>query len=318
MPSDVQTHYEVLGIAENASRNMIREAYLRLADEWSADRHSDDAEEQKAEAAAMLRKIEDAYALLSDPIRRYNYDCTLHPVSFDDRPAPAVFRRTSRPSYTPSTAAPTISSWDNGPLSYVLSFLFLGVIIFCSGWSKTRASYNPDSKPVRQEALAAPVYPPVDISSIVRGPGVTPEQQEVCNMPRHVSLKADPYIVSTAHFDFAVTYIDYLERETVVHWEYRARDPEQKDMLLDYTFFVMKKWNIPGQCDYLYPDGISLTRGGTGKYTLRGGLGKHVFVTTYPPCIGTNHLQFIQSEETINCWDGSNNPVQGKEFRASI
>jgi molecular chaperone DnaJ len=62
-------YYEVLGIAPNASAEEIRRAYHRLAFQCHPDRH-----EESEEANKKMQEINEVYAILSDPIKRREYD----------------------------------------------------------------------------------------------------------------------------------------------------------------------------------------------------------------------------------------------------
>jgi curved DNA-binding protein CbpA len=62
-------YYEVLGIAPSAGEDEIRRAYHRVAFQYHPDRHQETEEAQKK-----MREINEAYAILSDPIKRREYD----------------------------------------------------------------------------------------------------------------------------------------------------------------------------------------------------------------------------------------------------
>jgi len=62
-------YYEVLGIAPNASAEEIRRAYHTLAFQCHPDRNGGADEANKA-----MQEINEAYAILTDPINRRNYD----------------------------------------------------------------------------------------------------------------------------------------------------------------------------------------------------------------------------------------------------
>jgi curved DNA-binding protein CbpA len=62
-------YYEVLGIAPGASAQEIRRAYHKLAFQCHPDRH-----QESEEAHKKMEEINEAYAILSDPIRRREYD----------------------------------------------------------------------------------------------------------------------------------------------------------------------------------------------------------------------------------------------------
>jgi DnaJ-class molecular chaperone len=60
-------YYQLLGVDRRAGRAELRRAWRRLALQWHPDRSGDGA-------AATFRKIQSAYAVLSDPISRAAYD----------------------------------------------------------------------------------------------------------------------------------------------------------------------------------------------------------------------------------------------------
>jgi curved DNA-binding protein CbpA len=62
-------YYEVLGIAPSASAEEIREAYHKRAFQYHPDRH-----QESEEAHQKMQEINEAYAILSDPIKRREYD----------------------------------------------------------------------------------------------------------------------------------------------------------------------------------------------------------------------------------------------------
>lgn len=64
-----QDHYEVLGVAPDASEEEIREAYRRLAFQYHPDRNRG-----SRDAASRMKGINEAYAILSDAAKRRDYD----------------------------------------------------------------------------------------------------------------------------------------------------------------------------------------------------------------------------------------------------
>jgi curved DNA-binding protein CbpA len=62
-------YYEVLGIAPSASTEEIREAYHKRAFQCHPDRH-----QESEEANKKMQQLNEAYAILSDPIKRREYD----------------------------------------------------------------------------------------------------------------------------------------------------------------------------------------------------------------------------------------------------
>ena len=63
------THYDSLHVSRTASFEVIRAAYKSLAHKYHPDRNQGDAE-----ATRMMQLINHAYEILSDPIKKAEYD----------------------------------------------------------------------------------------------------------------------------------------------------------------------------------------------------------------------------------------------------
>lgn len=61
-------YYAVLGVDVDASGAALKSAYRRKASEYHPDRNA------SPDAAAMFRDVQVAYDLLSDPVKRHDYD----------------------------------------------------------------------------------------------------------------------------------------------------------------------------------------------------------------------------------------------------
>ena len=64
--------YQILGVPSNVSPDKIKEQFRFLVQAFHPDKHSSPA--HKARAEEMLRKITEAYRILSDPLQRAAYD----------------------------------------------------------------------------------------------------------------------------------------------------------------------------------------------------------------------------------------------------
>jgi curved DNA-binding protein len=65
-----EDYYQILGVNRNASPEEIKKAYRKLAQKY----HPDKAKGNKKEAEAQFKKISEAYAVLSNPEKRKDYD----------------------------------------------------------------------------------------------------------------------------------------------------------------------------------------------------------------------------------------------------
>lgn len=68
------TLYEVLRVAPDASHEELRRAYLVQAREHHPDRHRASGDGAAAAAEDRMRRINQAWEVLGDPLRRRNYD----------------------------------------------------------------------------------------------------------------------------------------------------------------------------------------------------------------------------------------------------
>jgi curved DNA-binding protein CbpA len=67
------THYQILGLKEDATHEQIASAYRRLAKKYHPDLKSGHAEQ--------FRNVTDSYHVLSDPRRRREYDYSLRRIN---------------------------------------------------------------------------------------------------------------------------------------------------------------------------------------------------------------------------------------------
>jgi curved DNA-binding protein len=66
-------YYQVLGLNRNASEDEIKRVYRKLALQYHPDHHPDDSESEEK-----FKEIGEAYAVLSDPEKRKEYDDSGH------------------------------------------------------------------------------------------------------------------------------------------------------------------------------------------------------------------------------------------------
>jgi curved DNA-binding protein CbpA len=75
------SHYDVLGIASDASASAVRAAYVARARQHHPDRHTGADPATRSEAQRMMQRINEAWLVLGDPGRRAEYDLSLMPTN---------------------------------------------------------------------------------------------------------------------------------------------------------------------------------------------------------------------------------------------
>ena len=68
MPTTSREYYEVLGVPRNADQQAIKDAFRQLALQYHPDRNKEPGAEER------FKEIAAAYAVLSDPQKRAEYD----------------------------------------------------------------------------------------------------------------------------------------------------------------------------------------------------------------------------------------------------
>jgi curved DNA-binding protein CbpA len=71
------THYEVLGVPQDASMSVIQNAFFGLAKKWHPDRLRTEVSDLKEQVTRVFARISEASQALSDPESRRRYDQTL-------------------------------------------------------------------------------------------------------------------------------------------------------------------------------------------------------------------------------------------------
>jgi DnaJ-class molecular chaperone len=66
--------YELLGVARDANAKVIKDAYRKLALKWHPDKHADADGAERARIEDEFRKVCLANLVLSDPVKRRQYD----------------------------------------------------------------------------------------------------------------------------------------------------------------------------------------------------------------------------------------------------
>ena len=67
-------YYKILGVEKDASEDVIKKAYKKLAMQYHPDRLVNESEEEKKEAEEKFKEISEAYSVLSDENKRKQYD----------------------------------------------------------------------------------------------------------------------------------------------------------------------------------------------------------------------------------------------------
>lgn len=101
-PNSIRTHYDNLQVARTASEAVIRAAYKSLAQKYHPDRFDGDP----AHAERIMKFLNEAYEVLSDPVRRKEHDQWI-----DEQRQPTGRRIVSRVDVPPDPAWTRRAKW---------------------------------------------------------------------------------------------------------------------------------------------------------------------------------------------------------------
>jgi hypothetical protein len=157
------SYYEDFGISPDASPEQVREAFRILVRLLHPDQQTDPV--LKRAADGQMRRILRAYAVLSDPEQRRQYDGEL--LSLLERPAPVVIR-------TPN-AVVVRTQLQRGPLLWIAAALVsLGAILWLATEGQSSAAFR---------KVSARDVEPVNAPSAVEQPPNRPVERRVAQQP---------------------------------------------------------------------------------------------------------------------------------------
>jgi len=132
---NIPNYYATLECTPKDDDDVIHRAYRRLAKRWHPDRV---VAEEHARAEQMIRQLTEAYAVLSDPERRAEYDqsSSASPGNLYGTPFPLNYNYV--PAHQPSPNSSTTSVGPNGA-SIVLGLVAL-LLAIASGTNAARSS----------------------------------------------------------------------------------------------------------------------------------------------------------------------------------
>ena len=92
------THYEVLGVAPDATDDEIRSAFKDLARRHHPDRTAGAPPADRVRSEELIRSVNDAWAVLSVPVRRASYDAAIGAAGVTSR---SFVRKVSHEGFVP-------------------------------------------------------------------------------------------------------------------------------------------------------------------------------------------------------------------------
>lgn len=104
------THYEILGVPDDAPAAQIRKGYVARARQHHPDFHTNDRPDDRRRSEAMMRRINEAWLVLGDPGARATYDQSLRPdrttVTPEQRPVWRSASGGAHPDFVPFDGDP--------------------------------------------------------------------------------------------------------------------------------------------------------------------------------------------------------------------
>ena len=176
----MESLYDILEVSRTASPEVIRAAYKSLVQRFHPDKNPDNPD-----AEGMLKRINHAYDVLSDPEERAAYDVML---TLEKMPAAEVFsgREDSEEAAVPVESASGLSGrklFKRPALviagAFAMALIAFGTVFFMGEKTKPQAVSPPAPKPLAGIAppRPQPVAPPAPAEEIVPKPSAVSEPE---------------------------------------------------------------------------------------------------------------------------------------------
>ncbi|MFH0987243.1 MAG: J domain-containing protein, partial [Candidatus Micrarchaeota archaeon] len=124
--SKCRTHYDTLGVAQDAPFEVIKAAYKAMSIKYHPDTNSEDPK-----ASERMKQINAAYEILSDPVKRAKYDTEVKSQNFKEEKyeAKSESRGKRKNEYRPSklgVSGTQLKLWCLGVVATVIVILLFG------------------------------------------------------------------------------------------------------------------------------------------------------------------------------------------------
>jgi curved DNA-binding protein CbpA len=117
--------YATLGVPRDATERQVRAAYRRLAMRYHPDRHPDERTSER------MRGVNEAWHILSSPVRRRRYDAgTRHWATQDRATQDRATRYTASRYATPAPVDPTQPQEEGPGLAGALGIVAVAWLVF--------------------------------------------------------------------------------------------------------------------------------------------------------------------------------------------
>ena len=229
-----ENYYELLQVSENADQEIIQAAYRRLVLRYHPDRSSE------PNAAEMTQRLNDAYAILSDPVQRAEYDrerrgSTGRPSSGTGRSRPNPPPPPRPPPPRPAHAERNADSndrfsgnvkWVAFPLAgFVVVMVVVGVVVNNSGSDPVNERTSGVSKPAPYRAPAATPrqLPRVSSNQPTATPYAAPTpRRNLVTKPSAIPASRHEYFTVGSTKDEVIAVQGDPDQATERRWSYRG------------------------------------------------------------------------------------------------
>ena len=213
----IQTHYENLSIARNAPSEVIRAAYKVLSQKYEAD------QSHNAEASNVFESINLSYAILSNPVKKAEYDqwldqqATNHQQGINNKPSKNEKKLPTENSKTNGVDSKEPSSFRWMLFSAIGLAAVIAVIWFGFMGKQNNAYTIQSGQPVEStnnstnQAAPESASTPINSASTPINSASTPIDLETINIPAHDPVAMDKFIGSWKGVNESSTVLKTLE-----------------------------------------------------------------------------------------------------------
>ena len=147
--NDFESYYDILEVSRTATRDEIKRAFHRLANEYHPDKNTGATEKVRKMGEEKFKEINEAYGVLSDSKKKKQYESKLKEFEDKEQVAKSATQASTTGANAKTQATPVARKRLSGKQIFWIVIIGIFVLVeIISGWGGTNTNTSPDATPV--------------------------------------------------------------------------------------------------------------------------------------------------------------------------